>query len=176
MLAFVFYREMGLKEIKDSVKNSVKLTAQIFILIAASIVFSQALTMSQVPEMLRQSLGSFGPFWFLVFLNIILLLVGCFFDPSSAVLVLAPVMVPVAESLGIDLVHLGVVFAVNLAIGMFTPPFGLNLFIIQSIFNKPLDQIARSVPPFFVVFLLALIIITYFPQLYMWVPKLWLAQ
>jgi hypothetical protein len=68
------------------------------------------------------------------------------------------------------------VFAVNLAIGMFTPPFGLNLFIIQSIFKKPLDQIARSVPPFFVVFLLALIIITYFPQLYMWIPKLWLAQ
>lgn len=176
VLAFVFYREMGLKEIKDSVKNTVKLTAQIFILVAASIVFSQALTMSQVPEMLRQYLGGLGPFWFLVFLNIILLFVGCFFDPSSAILVLAPVMVPVAESLGIDLTHLGVVFAVNLAIGMFTPPFGLNLFIIQSIFNKPLDQIARSVPPFFVVFLLALIIITYFPQLYMWIPKLWLAQ
>jgi C4-dicarboxylate transporter DctM subunit len=112
----------------------------------------------------------------MVFLNIILLFVGCFFDPSSAVLVLGPVMAPIAEALGIDLLHLGVVFAVNLAIGMFTPPFGLNLFIIQSIFNRPLDQIARSVPRFFVVFLFALIIITYFPQLYMWLPKLWLAQ
>jgi C4-dicarboxylate transporter DctM subunit len=167
---------MGLKDIVESIKNSVKLTAQIFILIAASIVFSQALTMSHVPEMLRQSLGVLGPFWFMVFLNIILLFVGCFFDPSSAVLVLGPVMAPIAEVLGIDLLHLGVVFAVNLAIGMFTPPFGLNLFIIQSIFNRPLDQIARSVPRFFVVFLFALIIITYFPQLYMWLPKLWLAQ
>jgi len=176
VLPFVFWREMGLKEIVESIKNTVKLTSQIFILIAASIVFSQALTLSQVPEMLQQSLGGLGPFWFLVFLNIILLFAGCFFDPSSAVLVLAPVMVPVAESLGIHVLHLGVVFAVNLAIGMFTPPFGLNLFIIQSIFNRPLDQIARSVPRFFVVFLLALIIITYFPQLYMWIPKLWLGQ
>jgi len=175
-LPFLFWREMGVREIVESIKNSVKLTAQIFILIAASVVFSQALTMSHVPEILRQSLGSLGPFWFMVFLNIILLFVGCFFDPSSAVLVLGPVMAPIAEALGIDLLHLGVVFAVNLAIGMFTPPFGLNLFIIQSIFNRPLDQIARSVPRFFVVFLLALIIITYFPQVYMWLPKLWLAQ
>jgi C4-dicarboxylate transporter DctM subunit len=176
VLPFLFWREMGIQDIVESIKNSVKLTAQIFILIAASIVFSQALTMSHVPEILRQSLGSLGPFWFMVFLNIILLFVGCFFDPSSAVLVLGPVMAPIAEALGIDLLHLGVVFAVNLAIGMFTPPFGLNLFIIQSIFNRPLDQIARSVPRFFVVFLLALIIITYFPQIYMWLPRLWLAH
>jgi C4-dicarboxylate transporter DctM subunit len=176
VLPFVFYREMGIKEIVDSLKNTVKLTAQIFILVAASIVFSQALTLSQVPEILRNTIGAFGPFWFLVFLNLILLFVGCFFDPSSAVLVLAPVMAPVAESLGIHLLHLGIIFAVNLAIGMFTPPFGLNLFIIQSIFNRPLDKIARAVPRFFIVFMVALIIITYFPKIYMWLPKLWLAR
>jgi len=175
LLPCVFYRELRWKDILVSLKNSVKLTAQIFILIAASVVFSQALTMSGVPAMLQDSVSHLGPFWFLVFLNIILLIVGSFFDPTSAVLVIAPVMVPVAESLGIPLLHLGVVFTVNLAIGMFTPPFGLNLFIIQSIFDQPLDKIVRSVPPFFVVFLIALIVITYFPSLYMWLPNLWLA-
>lgn len=113
---------------------------------------------------------------FLMLLNVILIIVGCFFDPTSAVLVLAPVVAPVAASLGIDLLHLGIVFTVNLAIGMFTPPFGLNLYVIQSIFKRRLEDIARAVPPFFVVFIIALIIITYFPQLYLWLPKMSMVQ
>lgn len=174
LLPALLYREMGWKEITNSIKETTKLTSQIFILIAASTVFSQALTVARVPEMLTRLMGGLGPFWFLVGLNLILLIVGCFFDPTSAVLVLAPVMAPIAQTLGIDLLHLGIVFTVNLAIGMFTPPFGLNLFVIQSIFKKPLEEIAKSVPPFFVVFLIALIIITYFPHLYLWIPQAWL--
>lgn len=172
LLPFAFYREMGLREIVASIRDTTKLTAQIFILIAASTVFSQALAVAQVPEMLKEALSGLSPFWFLVLLNAVLLVVGCFFDPTSGVLVLAPVVAPVAQSLGIDLLHLGIIFAVNLAIGMFTPPFGLNLFVIQSIFKRPLEEIARAVPAFFVVFVVALVIITYFPQLYLWLPRM----
>jgi C4-dicarboxylate transporter DctM subunit len=121
-------------------------------------------------------MGGLAPFWFLMILNGILLVVGCFFDPTSAVLVLAPVMTPIARALGIDLLHLGIVFTVNLAIGMFTPPFGLNLFVMQSIFKKRLEELAVAVPPFFVVFFIALMIITYFPELYLWLPRVWLGQ
>jgi C4-dicarboxylate transporter DctM subunit len=176
ILPVLLYREMGWAEILSSIKDTTKLSAQIFILIASSTVFSQALTVARVPDALVSLMGGLAPFWFLMILNGILLVVGCFFDPTSAVLVLAPVMTPIARALGIDLLHLGIVFTVNLAIGMFTPPFGLNLFVMQSIFKKRLEELAVAVPPFFVVFFIALMIITYFPELYLWLPRVWLGQ
>lgn len=176
VLPAILYRELGWKEILNSVRDTTKLSAQIFILIASSTVFSQALTVARVPDLLVGVMGGLGPIWFLIILNVILLVVGCFFDPTSAVLVLAPVMAPIASALGIDLLHLGIVFTVNLAIGMFSPPFGLNLFVMQSIFKKPLEELARAVPPFFGVLIVALVIITYFPQLYLWIPRVWLGQ
>ena len=138
---------------------------------AASIVFSQALTIAQVPQNLAERLAGVSPFVFLLGLNVLLLIVGCFFDPVSAVLVLAPMMIPITQKLGINPIHLGIVFTVNLAIGMFTPPFGLNLFVMQSIFKKSMEAIVESVWPFIILYLLVLIIITYFPQLYVWLPQ-----
>lgn len=176
VLPCLVYREIGFKEVLISLKETVKLTAQIFILIAASTVFSQALAVSQVPAMLQNALSGISPVVFLIYLNIFLLLVGCFFDPPSAILVIAPIAAAIAEPLGIDTLHLGIVFTVNLAIGMVTPPFGLNLFVIMSIFRKSLEEVARTVPAFIGVYLFALIIITYFPQLYLWLPRLWLAR
>jgi C4-dicarboxylate transporter DctM subunit len=176
VLPLLVYREIGFKEVMTSLKETVRLTGQIFILIAASTVFSQALAVSQVPAMLQEALSGISPFVFFVYLNLLLLLVGCFFDPPSAILVIAPIAASIAEPLGIDLLHLGIVFTVNLAIGMVTPPFGLNLFVIMSLFKKSLEQVARSVLPFIGVYLFALIIITYFPKLYLWLPKLWLAR
>jgi C4-dicarboxylate transporter DctM subunit len=176
ILPCLIYREMSFAQVVSTMKETVKLTAQIFILIAASTVFSQALAVAQVPAMLSEMFSGMDAFTFLLILNVVLLIVGCFFDPTSAILVLAPVTLPIAEKLGIDLLHLGIVFTVNLAIGMVTPPFGLNLFVIMSIFKKPLEVVARSVPPFIGVYIVALIIITYFPKLYLWLPNLWLGQ
>jgi C4-dicarboxylate transporter, DctM subunit len=172
----IYYREMGMETFFSCVKETTKVVAQIFILIACSVVFSQALAVLQVPEALKHWLSGTSPWVFLLLLNLVLLLVGCFFDPTSAVLVLAPVVAPVAESLGIDLLHLGIVFTVNLAIGMATPPFGLNLFVIQSIFKKKLEVLGRAVIPFVLVFIFALAIITYLPELYLWLPRLWQAS
>lgn len=162
---FVF-KELSKEQIIDSLKETVRLTGQIFILISASTVFSNALTIAQVPALLNRSLEGLGYIPFLVLLNVILLVVGCFFDPTSAILILAPIIAPVAYTLGIGNIHLGIIFTVNLAIGMFTPPFGLNLFVIQGIFRKPLEVIAKSIVPFFFLYLACLIIITYFPNLY----------
>ena len=163
--AFVL-RELSVKKVWDSLKETTKLTGQIFILIAASTVFSQALTIAQVPAYLAGVLGGVSPIVFLLLLNLLLLIVGCFFDPTSAVLILAPIVAPIAAHLGIGIIHLGIVFTVNLAIGMFTPPFGLNLFVIQSIFKRPMERIAKSIVPFFIVYVICLVILTFIPQLY----------
>jgi C4-dicarboxylate transporter DctM subunit len=123
-------------------------------------------TIAQIPAYLTGILDGVSPVVFLLILNVVLLIVGCFFDPTSAVLILAPIVAPIAANLGIGIIHLGIVFVVNLAIGMFTPPFGLNLFVIQSIFKHPMERIAVAVAPFFVIYVIALLILTFIPGLY----------
>jgi C4-dicarboxylate transporter DctM subunit len=105
------------------------------------------------------------PWAFLMAVNVILLIVGCFLDPTSAIIVLTPLFMPLVNALGIDPIHFGIVMTVNIAIGMFTPPFGLNIFVAQSVLGIPLDTIYRGVLPFAVVQIAALLIITYWPGL-----------
>jgi len=158
-----------LRDIWECAKDSLRLTGQIFILIAMSQVFSQALAVAQIPMLVEHALSGLNVISFFILLNLILLVIGCFFEPTSAILILAPVVLPLANVLGVSPIHLGIVFTVNLAIGMFTPPFGLNLFVMQSIFKKPIDVLGRAIVPYFCVYFVALIIITYFPQLYLWI-------
>jgi C4-dicarboxylate transporter DctM subunit len=166
----------GLREIKflkllSILKDSVRTTGQIYILIAASTVFAQASAVSQIPQMLTQVFGDFSQFQFLIMLNIILLLVGCFIEPSGAILILAPMLLPVALGLGIDPVHLGIIFTVNLSIGMFTPPFGLNIFVCQSVLGKDMSLISRSIVPFIILYIIGLAFITYIPQISLILPS-----
>jgi C4-dicarboxylate transporter, DctM subunit len=105
------------------------------------------------------------PWAFLLAVNVILLIAGCFLDPTSAIIVLTPLFMPLVKALGIDPIHFGIVMTVNIAIGMFTPPFGLNIFVAQSVLGVPLDTIYRGVLPFAVVQIAALLIITYWPGL-----------
>jgi C4-dicarboxylate transporter DctM subunit len=85
---------------------------------------------------------------------------------------MAPVLVPIGVSLGLNPVHLGLVFTINLSIGMFTPPFGFNLFVIQSLLKTPLEKIAKTIVPFFVLYVIALLLITYIPKFVLWLPAL----
>lgn len=103
-------------------KDSARTTAQVFLLIAGSTVFSQATTVAQLPAAITEAFSGMGQVQFLLMLNILLLIVGCFFGTSAAILILAPMLMPTAEALGIAALHLGMVFVVNLAIGLFTPP------------------------------------------------------
>jgi C4-dicarboxylate transporter DctM subunit len=101
----------------------------------------------------------------MLIINVLLLAVGCVLDPASAILVLAPILKPVIVAAGIDPVHFGVVMTVNLSIGMFTPPFGLNIFVTQAMFRVPLPVLYRGLVPVIGVNLLALAIISYWPDL-----------
>ncbi|ALS22367.1 MULTISPECIES: TRAP transporter large permease [Paenibacillus] len=172
VVAIFIYREMGLRTFFGAIKDAMMLNTQIFIIIASSTVFSQALTFAQVPQKLTALTSDLSPVVFILIINLFLLLVGMFFDPTSAVLVITPLLVPICNALGIDLIQMGLIMTVNLAIGMFTPPFGLNLFVSQGVFKKSMAEVVASLKPFWVWYLLSLAIISYIPQLYMWLPDL----
>jgi C4-dicarboxylate transporter DctM subunit len=137
------------------------------IIVAASGVFSWLLTISGVPQAVVHLIeGLAAPPWLmLVAINVFLLVVGCLIDPTSATLILTPLLVPIARAVGVDLIHFGIILTVNLSIGMFTPPFGLNLFLSQALFKAPMARIARGLVPFIVIQVVALAIITYVPWL-----------
>ena len=161
------YRTLTWRRLLELSVSSAILTAQIMIIVAASGVFSWLLTISGVPQAIVKFMAEqhVSPVMLLLVINVFLLIVGCFIDPSSAVLVLTPLLVPIVKHAGIDLVHFGIIMTVNLSIGMFTPPFGLNLFVSQSLFQVPVGRIVRGVTPFLILQLAALLVITYVPWL-----------
>ena len=161
------YRSVTWRRLVELSVSSAILTGQIMIIVAASGVFSWLLTISGVPQAIVRFISEqqISPHMLLLAINIFLLIVGCFIDPASAVLVLTPLLVPIVRHAGIDLIHFGIIVTVNLAIGMFTPPFGLNLFVTQSLLNVPMVRIIQGLVPFLVVQLAALLLITYVPWL-----------
>lgn len=165
-------RDIKVQQVPAILLDSIKVTAQIFILVAASIAFAQAATMAQLPHLLGTMLEGLNRWEFLLFLNALLLVVGCFFEPGAAVLILAPLLLPTARGLGIDPLHLGIVFAINLSIGMFTPPFGLNIFVVQSVLKKSPGVIARSILPYLLLYILVLFIVTYIDSISLFLPRL----
>jgi len=163
---FVF-RELTFNDILEAAVATVRFTAQILIIVACAGVFAWILTVNQVPANLVAAITHFevSPWQFLLVVNILLLLTGCFLDPLSCILLLTPLLIPIAKSLGIDTVHFGIVFMVNLAIGLFHPPFGINIFVAQSVLGIDLKQIYKGIVPFVILYLLVLIAITYIPQI-----------
>ena len=129
--------------------------------------FGWLLTVNQVPMALVDLVQGWqlSPWMILLALNVVFLVVGCFVDPLSAILVLTPLLMPLVKAAGIDPVHFGIVITTNLAIGMFHPPFGLNIFVAQSLFKFPLAVIYRGIVPFIFLYLAALVLITYIPWL-----------
>ncbi len=167
------YRDITWARLWSISVSSVFLTAQIMIIVAASGVFSWLLTVSGVPQTVVGAIqGLNAPPWLmLVAINVFLLVVGCLIDPTSATLILTPLLVPIVKSLGVDLIHFGIILTVNLSIGMFTPPFGLNLFVSQALFKAPMTTIARGLVPFIVIQTGALAIVTYVPWLSLYLTR-----
>ena len=161
------YRELTWKELWATVENSAKLTAQILIVVAASGVFSWVLTTSGIPQALVAIVSQYGDsYWMtLLIINVFLLIIGCLIDPISAIVLFTPILLPIVSYLGIDLIHFGIIMAVNLSIGMFTPPFGLNIFTSKVLFNVKMSTICKGLVPFIIVQILTLMVITYVPSI-----------
>lgn len=167
VVALFVYRTMTIRDVIRAAGNSAILSGQILIIVAAASVITWMLTTQGLPQAIIAWIETLqlSAVTFLLAVNVVLLVIGCFIDPTSAILVLAPLLVPIAVSLGIDPIHFGIIMTVNLAIGMFTPPFGLNIFVAQSVTGLPAHSLYRGVAPFVVVLVLALLIITYVPAL-----------
>ena len=170
--AFV-YREASARDVFDSAARSMYLTAQVFIILACAGVYSWLLTVSGAgPALIGAVVGLELPTWALLLaVNILLLVVGMVLDTVSAILVLTPLLAPIARAAGVDPVHFGVIVIMNLSIGTFTPPFGLNIFVGQAVFKAPLSSIYPGVMPFIIAALGALIVVTYIPQLSLFLLK-----
>jgi C4-dicarboxylate transporter DctM subunit len=167
LVARFVYRTMGWADIVRAAGNSALLSAQILVIVATAGVVTWVLTTQGVPQAIVAWIEALemSTFTFLLAVNLVLLVIGCFLDPTSAILVFAPLLVPIAISLGIDPIHFGIIMTVNLAIGMFTPPFGLNIFVAQSVTGLPAHSLYRGVLPFVAVQITALAIITYVPAI-----------
>lgn len=174
VVSVFIYRELTWKAIWNITRDTALLSAKVFIIVAGSGVFSWVLTAEAVPQKMVGVIEAWelSPVMVLLMLNIILLIVGMFMDPNSAIILFTPLLWPIAQHAGVDLIHFGIIFTVNLAIGMFSPPFGLNIFVSCSIFNKTSSKIISGLWPFFVAYGIALAIITYVPQLSLYLPEL----
>jgi C4-dicarboxylate transporter, DctM subunit len=170
----VVFRSLNWSGLFRITEESAINTAIIFVLLAMGGLISFFVTLAQVPNEiigLLQSLDA-GRITFLIVVNICFFIAGMFVDPNSTLLVLVPPLYPVAMAFGIDPVHFGMIVTLNVCLGMITPPFGLDIFVASSTLNKPVADIIRGVWPFVLINLIVLLLITYIPQISLFVPKL----
>jgi C4-dicarboxylate transporter, DctM subunit len=170
------YRELTWKQLWQIAQQSMILTAQLMVIIAAAGAYSWLITTSGFPVRLVAFIEALqlDRWSLLLCFNVVLLVAGIFVEPPAAILILAPLFMPIVKAVAIDPIHFGIIMTVNLAVGMFAPPFGLNLFTAHAIFRVPLPEIYRGVIPFVAVYLIALMFITYIPIISL-APLRWLS-
>ena len=173
LVSVLAYREVTLKELYRTLVSSAVTTAQVMIVLAAASVFAWILTAEGITMAIAERMiaVSQNPYMILLMINIIVLIAGMFIDGASITVILAPLFYPIAVRAGIDPIHLGIVIVVNSAIGMYTPPFGLNLFVATGVTGQPLSRATRGIFPFICVSIMALILITYIPEISLWLPR-----
>jgi len=174
IIGVVVFRTITVEKLVTALRSSLLNTVVILLIISAASVFGWVLTANRIPELISQVFVSISdnPLVFLLLINLLLLLVGMFLETGAAITVLAPILTPVALKMGIDPIHFGIVMIVNLAVGMTTPPVGVNLFVACQIAGLRIEHIIRSMLPFYLSLLICLAIITYLPGLSLWLPQL----
>lgn len=167
LISMLVYRELDVRALGEVLLASTRTSAMIMFIIANGILFSFVLTSERIPGEITELLLSyeFSVWTFLLLVNVILLVAGCFMETSSAILILAPILLPIALELGVNPVHLGIIMVMNLEIGMITPPLGLNLFVASGMSRMGVLQVARAALPSALVLLVALMLVTYIPAI-----------
>ena len=162
------------RDTRDALFEAGKLTVTLMFIIANALILKHVLTDEQIPQQIASAMLSagFGPIVFLIIVNIILLIGGQFMEPSGLLIIVAPLVFPIAIELGIDPIHLGIIMVVNMEIGMITPPVGLNLFVTSGVAGMPMMSVVRAALPFLGVMFIFLIMVTYIPAISTWLPTL----
>jgi len=168
-ITMVIHREINFADLWRIIMSAVVLISQIMIIVAAAGLYAFLLTTSGIPQQMIAEINALHlPVWAtLLSLNIILLVMGSFLEPPAAILILTPLLLPIVQAVGVNPIHFGIIMAVNLSIGMYSPPFGLNLFASQAVFETPLGSIYRGVLPFMAINFTMLLVITYVPAISM---------
>lgn len=173
-VAVFVYKDLGLKDVPRMLLNSANMSAMLLYIITNAVLFSFVLANESVPQQLADWLINMGlgPIAFLLVVNILLLIAGNFMEPSSIILILAPILFPVAVQLGIDPIHFGILIVVNMEIGLCTPPVGLNLYVASGIAKMGMTEITKAVGPWLLTMLAFLALVTYVPDISLWLPRM----
>ncbi|MCB2100281.1 MAG: TRAP transporter large permease [Rhodobacterales bacterium] len=174
LLSILLYRDVNAKQVYHAVLTSARSSASIGLLIGGALVFNYVVTIENIPTSVRQLISGYElePLGFLLLVNVTLLVLGCVLEGITILLVVVPIFIPTASALGIDMVHFGVVVVVNLMVGLITPPYGLLLFVVSNVARAGLLPIMRDILPFLLSMLASLLIITFFPDLVLWLPRM----
>jgi C4-dicarboxylate transporter, DctM subunit len=174
LISIVIYRSVTVRQLYRALLNSGRTTASIGMLLAGAMVFNYVVTVENIPQSLSALLIAWdlSPTQFLLLVNLLLLLLGCMLEGTTILLVIVPVLIPTARALGIDMVHFGVVVVLNIMLGLITPPYGLLLFVMTRIAEVPLRDIVRNILPFLFAMVGALAIVTFAPDVVLWLPRL----
>jgi len=172
-VAVVIYRDIGFKQLPEVFLESSKTTVMLMFIVANALLFAHVLTTERIPQTIAEHILAVGmePWMFLIVVNVLLLVAGAFMEPTGVILILAPILFPIASQLGIDPIHLGVIMVVNMEIGMVTPPVGLNLFVTAGVTKMTLMQVTRAALPWLSVLLVFLVMITYIPAITLALPN-----
>lgn len=170
IVGLFIYREIKWRDLPEIFISSAVTSAVILFIISCASIFGFLLTREQIPLQISNAMLEMttNPFVLLIIINIILLIVGTFLETSAAIIILAPILVPVASAAGIDLVHFGIIMVVNLAIGFVTPPVGINLFVASNIANLKLEKVVRAILPFILILIIDVLIISFVPSISLW--------
>ncbi|MEO8016073.1 MAG: TRAP transporter large permease subunit, partial [Polaromonas sp.] len=174
VVAVFIYKDLRLKDLPEVFLESAKTTVMLMFIVANALLFAHVLTTERIPQMIAEQIMAVGmsPWMFLLVVNLILLVAGNFMEPTGIILILAPILFPIATQLGIDPIHLGVIMVVNMEIGMVTPPVGLNLFVTSGVTGMNLVQVTKAALPWLMVLLVFLAIVTYVPIISLGLPDL----
>lgn len=167
------HRELNIKNIFDPIAASCSTTGTTMVIIGCATAFTKILTIQRIPDMITKGISGLTTNYVLILLliNLLLLIVGCFMDTTPAMMVLSPILLPIALSIGMNPIHFGVIMVVNLAIGFITPPLGINLFVAARVGREPLETVTSGIMRFMVVMLICLMLITFIPAISMLIPN-----
>ena len=173
-VGFFVYKELTVKKLLNGLSASAQTTSTILVIVAAATVLARMLTLERIPTAISNFITSTTDQRVVVLLiiNIILLIAGCVMDSTPAILILSPILYPIAAKYGVDIIHFGMIVVLNTSIGFITPPVGLNLFVACSIGDIKFTTVVRNVLPFLFIMVLALILVTYFPSVALFLPRL----
>ncbi|MDI9447864.1 MAG: TRAP transporter large permease, partial [Bacillota bacterium] len=173
IVSMFVYRELKLRDMREVFRNAINISSMIFLIIAAAMVFAMYLTVNQVPMDAARWIAenNLNKYMFFLATNLMFFIMGTFLEAVAITLITMPILLPMLNVLGIDLIHFAVVMTVNMELAMITPPVGLNLFVVTAMAKSRLEEVIRGVLPFILIMLLVLLLLVYLPDLSLYIPR-----